>query len=104
MKKTKDLRIRSPRIGQNNAEIGLTLAACAATAPDYAAILANQGRPQNERELDSARKPNEVLAFYGVRKGDRVADIFAGRGYYTAILSELVGAQGLVYSAIPAAR
>jgi len=25
LKKTKDLRIRSPRIGQNNAEIGLTL-------------------------------------------------------------------------------
>jgi len=84
--------------------LGSALAGCAATAPDYAAILANPARPQNERQLDSARKPNEVLAFYGVKKGDRVADIYAGRGYYTAILSELVGMQGLVYSAIPAPR
>jgi len=54
--------------------------------------------------LDGARKPNEVLAFYGVKSGDKVADIYAGRDCYTAILSELVGMQGLVYSAIPAAR
>ncbi|MBI2533894.1 MAG: class I SAM-dependent methyltransferase [Deltaproteobacteria bacterium] len=84
--------------------LGSTLAGCAATAPDYAAILINPDRPPNERELDGARKPNEVLAFYGVKSGDRVADIYAGRGYYTAILSELVGMQGLVYSAIPASR
>ena len=44
------------------------------------------------------------MAFYGVKSGDKVADIYAGRGYYTAILSELVGMQGLVYSAIPASR
>ena len=74
--------------------LGSTLAGCAATAPDYAVILTNPARPQNERELDGARKPNEVLAFYGVKSGDRVADIYAGRGYYTAILSELVGMQG----------
>ncbi|MBI2229218.1 MAG: class I SAM-dependent methyltransferase [Deltaproteobacteria bacterium] len=84
--------------------LGSTLAGCAATAPDYAAIMTNPDRPPNERELDGARKPNEVLAFYGVKSGDRVADIYAGRGYYTAILSELVGMQGLVYSAIPASR
>ncbi|MBI2181569.1 MAG: class I SAM-dependent methyltransferase [Deltaproteobacteria bacterium] len=84
--------------------LGSTLAGCAATAPDYAAIMTNPDRPPNERELDGARKPNEVLAFYGVKRGDRVADIYAGRGYYTAILSELVGMQGLVYSAIPASR
>ncbi len=84
--------------------LGVNLVGCAATAPDYAAILTNPDRPQNERELDGARKPTEVLAFYGVKKGDKVADIYAGRGYYTAILSELVGMQGLVYSAIPASR
>ena len=84
--------------------LGSMMAGCAATAPDFAAILTNPERPANERELDAARKPAEVLAFYGVKKGDKVADIYAGRGYYTAILSELVGTQGLVYSAIPAAR
>ena len=45
------------------------------------------------------RKPNEVMAFYGVKKGDKVADLFASRGYYTAILSQIVGPEGVVYSA-----
>jgi predicted methyltransferase len=73
-------------------------AACSASSPDYGSILSNPERPANERELDAARKPHEVMAFYGVKKGDRVADLWAGRGYYTAILSEIVGAQGLVYT------
>jgi len=82
----------------------LVSAGCSATAPDYSAVLSNPDRPANERELDAARKPNEVLAFYGVKKGDKVADLWAGRGYYTAILSEVVGAGGLVYSANPSPR
>jgi len=84
--------------------LGSTLAGCAATATDYAAILTNPDRPQNERELDGARKPNEVLAFYGVKSGDRVADIYPGRGYYTAILSQVVGNEGVVYTASPSSR
>ena len=78
----------------------LTLAGCAATraTPDYAAVLTNMARPENERALDAVRKPNEVLAFYGVKKGDKVADLLSGRGYYTAILSELVGPEGIVYA------
>ena len=61
-------------------------------------------RPANERELDEARKPSEVLAFYGVKSGDKVADLWAGRGYYTAILSEVVGPSGVVYSQNPSTR
>ena len=80
------------------------LAACSASAPDYRAIVASADRPANERELDAARKPAEVMAFYGVKRGDKVADLWAGRGYYTAILSEIVGPEGLVYSVNPTAR
>lgn len=79
------------------------VAGCAAT-PNYSAIVANPDRPANERELDAARKPSEVLAFYGVRSGDRVADLWAGRGYYTAILSEVVGPTGVVYTQNPNSR
>lgn len=79
------------------------IAACA-TTQDYAPILADPDRPNQERALDAVRKPNEVLAFYGVKKGDKVADIWAGRGYYTAILSAVVGPQGFVYSANPKSR
>ena len=76
----------------------LVAAGCGASAPDYAAPLANPGRPQNERALDAARKPDQVLAFYGVKQGDRVADLLAGRGYYTIILAQVVGSHGVVYS------
>ena len=80
------------------------LAACSASAPNYSAVLTNTDRPANERELDAARKPNEVLAFYGVKSGDKVADLWAGRGYYTAILSEIVGPTGIVYTQNPSSR
>jgi len=73
-------------------------------SPDYAAAVANPERPDNERSLDEARKPAEVLAFYGVKSGDKVADLIAGRGYYTAILAQIVGSQGLVYSTNMSAR
>jgi predicted methyltransferase len=42
--------------------------------------------------------------FYGVKAGDKVADIWAGRGYYTAILAQVVGPNGVVYSVNPSAR
>jgi predicted methyltransferase len=71
---------------------------------DYTFALSNPERPQSERELDTARKPSEVLAFYGVKRGDKVADIMAGRGYYTAILSQVVGTQGVVYTVNPNSR
>lgn len=71
---------------------------------DYTAALTNSERPDTERALDAARKPSEVLAFYGVKQGDKVADIWAARGYYTAILSQVVGPQGVVYSANPSSR
>jgi len=78
---------------------------CAATStPNYDAILTNTSRPEAERAIDTVRKPQEVMAFYEVKTGQRVADIFASRGYYTAILSQLVGADGVVYSANLAPR
>lgn len=78
----------------------LIVAGCAATQDraDYSAILGHSGRLAAERELDETRKPAEVIAFYGVKRGDKVADLLAGRGYYTVILSQVVGPQGVVYS------
>jgi predicted methyltransferase len=80
------------------------VAACAATAPDYKTILTSADRPDADRKLDEVRKPHEVIAFYGVKKGDKVADLFAARGYYTAVLSHVVGPEGVVYAANQTAR
>jgi len=82
--------------------IAFTLVGTMATiaqGQDYKAILANPERPEDERALDAGRKPEEVLKFFGVKPGDKVADIMAGKGYYTVILSQVVGPQGVVYSA-----
>src|SRR5574339_142475 len=86
--------------------IVFAIAACAATRdrPDYASILSHGERPAAERDLDATRKPAEVLSFYGVKRGDKVADIYAARGYYTAILSQAVGPEGVVYSVNPTTR
>jgi predicted methyltransferase len=80
------------------------MVASVGAAADYSAIVANPDRPASERELDAARKPAEVLAFYGVKAGDKVADLWAGRGYYTAMLSEVVGPSGVVYTQNPSSR
>src|SRR5207253_10530849 len=78
------------------------VSACSTTkrSQDYTFALSNPERPENERALDVARKPNEVLAFYSVKRSQKMTDIWAARGYYTAILSQVVGTQGVIYSAI----
>lgn len=79
------------------------LAASAQTVtPAITAALADSARPQEEKDRDAARHPGEILAFMGVRPGDKVADFIMGGGYWTRILSPLVGASGKVYAYQPA--
>ena len=58
-------------------------------------------RPAADIELDARRKPFKVLAFSGVKAGDTVVEIEAGRGYYTDLLSAAVGQQGRVHMINP---
>jgi predicted methyltransferase len=60
--------------------------------------LANADRPEGDVELDAMRHPAEILAFAGLEPGWRVADLGAGGGYYSRVLSAAVGAEGHVYS------
>lgn len=82
---------------------GLGLAAACATDPpaprvDYAAVLADPIRPEADRARDADRKPAELVAFAGVRPGDKVAELAPGGGYFTRILSGVVGPEGRVYA------
>jgi len=77
------------------------LAAAAASTP-LSAALSDPARPAQEVQLDALRKPAEVIAFAGVKSGDRVADFMSGNGYFTRIFSRLVGPSGRVYAFIPA--
>ena len=64
--------------------------------------LASPDRPKTDSDRDAARHPAELIAFAGVKPGDRVADIMPGGGYFTRIFSKVVGAKGHVYAIIPA--
>jgi len=83
--------------------LALFTAACATAPPlgppglaaaDYAAALADPGRPEADRKDDGARKPAEVLAFADIRPGDTVLELEAGRGWYSDIVSTALGPNG----------
>lgn len=60
------------------------------------AIVDDPARPEEDRARDGDRKPGEVLGFFGIGEGMRVLDLQASTGYYTELLSALVGPQGAV--------
>jgi predicted methyltransferase len=61
-----------------------------------ASTASSQTPPPSPPPLDPAWKVPEVIAFIGVKKGDKVADIVGGR--LTASLAEAVGPTGKVYA------
>lgn len=97
--------------------LALITAGCAGSAPvgppgmpaaDYAAALAEPGRAVKlegfqaaDNADDAARKPAEVLAFADLRKGDRVLELEAGRGWYSEIISTAIGPTGELIAQYP---
>jgi predicted methyltransferase len=76
-----------------------------ADTPISAAVtagVADPRRPADQVKLDPARKPAQLLAFAELKAGDRVADFMPGNGYFTRIMSGVVGANGHVYAFLPA--
>lgn len=63
--------------------------------------LTDPGRPAEDVARDANRKPLDVIAFAGVKSGDRVIDFIPGGGYFTRILSGVVGPKGHVYATVP---
>lgn len=70
------------------------------TPPDTVDTAEEIEVPTRDEEVarDEGSKPQVVMDFVGIEPGDRVADIFAGSGYYTYLLSDRVGPQGRVYA------
>jgi len=62
----------------------------------YEDALANDARPETDRARDDGRRPAEVLEFLGIAPGMTVLDMYSGGGYYTEILSHIVGDSGVV--------
>lgn len=63
-----------------------------------AAAVADPHRPKADTDRDADRLPAMMLAFSGVKPGDRVAELIPAQGYSTRLLSAAVGPKGHVYS------
>ncbi len=73
------------------------LAGANAEASDvYDAAVAHAGRPAADLKRDAIDHPAEVLRLSGIKPGMQVADYLAGDGYYSELLSYIVGAKGHV--------
>lgn len=59
--------------------------------------MAASDRSPDDVALDNGRKPAELLSFFGLEPGMKVADLAAGGGYTTELLARAVGPEGKVY-------
>ncbi len=77
----------------------IVAASVSLAAPDtavYEQAVAHAGRSAKDLERDARERPAEVMAFAGFKPGMHVADIFAGGGYYSELISYVVGSTGEV--------
>jgi predicted methyltransferase len=61
------------------------------------AVVAAPDRSDADRKLDAGRHPAELLSFFHIGPGMKVAEIAAGGGYTSELLARAVGATGVVY-------
>ncbi|MBS0334666.1 MAG: class I SAM-dependent methyltransferase [Proteobacteria bacterium] len=75
----------------------LCAGAAFAAAPAYVTkAVADPSRPKADVAQDAIRAPAETLAFAGVKPGMTVDELFPGGGYFTRMLSDVVGPNGKV--------
>ena len=86
----------------------LTLAGCGVAQADGAstrviveAAISDPRRPDDQVRLDATRKPAVTVLFSEAKAGDRIADVMSGNGYFTRILSQVVGPAGHIYAYLP---
>jgi len=69
--------------------------------PGYVASAVADPARGKDRDNDARRKIGELMAFSGVKPGDRVLELVPGSGYFTRVFSKVVGPKGNVYAVWP---
>ncbi len=64
---------------------------------EASAVASAKDRSEDDKLLDAGRKPAELLSFFGVGKGMRVAELGAGGGYSAELFARAVGPTGKVF-------
>ncbi|GAA4348386.1 class I SAM-dependent methyltransferase [Kangiella taiwanensis] len=62
-------------------------------------LLTSGHRSDKNKQRDQYRHPKETLEFFGIKPGMTVVEIAPGGGWYTEILSPLLGPEGTLYAA-----
>ncbi|MEZ4233029.1 MAG: methyltransferase domain-containing protein [Polyangiaceae bacterium] len=68
---------------------------------DIQKVVASEDRDPKDRELDTGRHPGELLAFFDIQPGMKVAELGAGTGYTAELLARRVGPKGKVFAQNP---
>ena len=84
-------------LGACTTSVGVGAAAATLSSARLAEIVASPDRSDADRANDRRRKPEQLLAFIGIRPGMVALDISAGGGYTTELLARAVGPTGRVY-------
>jgi predicted methyltransferase len=63
----------------------------------FDAAVAHAGRPAADLTRDALDHPADILRLTGIKTGMKVADVLAGDGYYSELLSYIVGPRGQVF-------
>jgi predicted methyltransferase len=87
--------------------LSIAVAAFATVAPVFAAdsvpayvaaAVADKDRPKDDTDRDTDRHPADIMTMTELKPGGRAVDVGPGRtGYYTKIMSRIVGANGKVF-------
>jgi predicted methyltransferase len=84
-----------------SANVSAARASAASAAPAVSeavrSALVAPDRSEDDKKLDAGRKAGEVLSFFGIAPGMRVAELGAGGGYTAELLARVVGDKGRVY-------
>ena len=78
------------------AATGLLAGEVTRAADIYDAAVQHAGRTADDQKRDAIDHPAEVLRLAGIKPGMRVADFMAADGYYSELLSYIVGPNGHV--------
>jgi len=73
------------------------------TSPEEAiqAALNAPDRSEKDKALDAGRHPAEMLKFFGIAPGMKVAELVAADGYTAELLARVVGSTGTVWAENP---
>lgn len=88
--------IRGLALGLTLAGIGLFAGGTGRAADIYAAAVKHTGRTAEDQKRDALDHPEQILRLAAIKPGMQVADFMASDGYYSELLSYIVGPQGHV--------